>query len=61
MCLSQMNYIVDDYDRIYFRESNKDQEANLLLNNTTIIAAKKMLQASDLLIEYRNFGKEKNY
>lgn len=61
MCLSQMNYIVDDYDRIYFKESNKDQEANLLLNNTTIIAAKKMLQASDLLIEYRNFGKEKNY
>lgn len=61
MCLSQMNYIIDDYDRIYFRESNKDQEANLLLNNTTIIAAKKMLQASDLLIEYRNFGKEKNY
>ena len=41
MCLSQMNYIVDDYDRIYFKESNKDQEANLLLNNTTIITAKK--------------------
>ena len=61
MCLSQMNYIVDDYERIYFRENRKDQEENILMNKSVILEAKKQLIAADLLIEYQEFSKAKSY
>lgn len=61
MCLSQMNYVVDNYGRIYFSESAKDQENSLHLNKDTIRTAKKQLIAADLLIDYRDFSKTKNY
>lgn len=61
MCLSQMNYIVDDYQRIYFRENRKDQEENILMNKSVILEAKKQLIAADLLIEYQEFSKAKSY
>lgn len=61
MCLSQMNYIVDDYDRIYFRENRQDQEANILMNKSVILEAKKQLIAADLLIEYQEFSKAKSF
>lgn len=61
MCLSQMNYVVDNYGRIYFSESEKDQEISLHLNKDTIRTAKKQLIAADLLIDYKDFSKTKNY
>ena len=61
MCLSQMNYVVDNYGRIYFSKSEKDQEISLHLNKDTIRAAKKQLIAADLLIDYKDFSKTKNY
>lgn len=61
MCLSQMNYVVDNYSRIYFTESERSQEDSLLLNKDTIRTARKQLIAADLLIGYKNYGKTKNY
>lgn len=56
MCLSQMNYFVDDKERIYFQESLFVQKEKLNISTSTIQKYREYLKACHLLFEYSPFA-----
>lgn len=61
MCLSQMNYFVDDKERIYFQESLETQEKKLGLGQSALKRGRYLLKACGLLFEYRAFSQDTRF
>lgn len=61
MCLSQMNYFVDEKDRLYFQESAITQEKKLNLHFNTIRKGRDLLKATGLLFEYHPFSQDTRF
>lgn len=55
LSLSQVNYFVDESERIYFQEDKEIQMKKLNLTGPTIKEARNMLMVCGLLLEYRTF------
>lgn len=56
MCMSQMHYIVDVHERIYFLESVETQCELLGMSAATLKNARTQLIVAGLLIEYKDFN-----
>lgn len=61
MCLSQMNYFVDDKERIYFQESGNIQEQKIGVTKNTIKECKTILKICGLLLEYKPFSQDSRF
>lgn len=55
LSLSQVNYFVDENERIYFQEEKEIQMKKLNLTGPTIKEARNLLMVCGLLLEYRTF------